>query len=65
VTLPELVALTRYWRKRPPVHVSVAAYLGIGAKDAPARQVSAETLAELGAIAGPALPKFQPRARMQ
>jgi hypothetical protein len=65
VTLPELLALTRYWRRRPPVHVAVAAYLGVSTATAAPRTVSAETLAELGAMAGPPLAKLQPRARMQ
>ena len=28
LTLPRLKALRRYWRKHPPVHLLVAAYLG-------------------------------------
>jgi hypothetical protein len=32
MTLPRFLALSRYWAKHPPVHLMVAAYLGIGKK---------------------------------
>jgi len=30
MTVPRLAALSKYWRDYPPVHIMVAAYLGIG-----------------------------------
>jgi hypothetical protein len=30
--LPTLAALSTYWRAHPPVHLMVAAYLGLGEK---------------------------------
>jgi len=65
VTLHELRALTAHWRETPPAHVSVAALLGTGGSRSAPREVTADTVSELTSIAGPALPKFQPRARMQ
>ena len=55
MTLFELRALTRYWRRTPPVHVSVAAYLGIGkgAKGDPADQPDKnEVIRELSGLPG-------------
>jgi hypothetical protein len=34
MVLPEMMALFRYWRDHPPVHVMVAAWLGVGPRDA-------------------------------
>jgi hypothetical protein len=36
---PRLRWMALDWRKRPPVHVSVAAYLGIGRKNAGAGEI--------------------------
>ena len=33
MTLPRFTALSAYWRNYPPVHISVAAYLGINKSD--------------------------------
>ena len=33
MTLPRFTALSAYWQKYPPVHISVAAYLGINQND--------------------------------
>jgi len=30
MTVPRMEELTRYWNDNPPLHVMVAAYLGIG-----------------------------------
>jgi hypothetical protein len=32
MTVPRLKAMTAYWQHSPPVHMMVAAYLGIGGK---------------------------------
>ena len=37
--IPRLNDLNRYWKTSPPVHQSVAAYLGIGDKSAGAAQI--------------------------
>jgi hypothetical protein len=37
--LPSLNALTRYWTRHPPVHLMVAAYLGIKAEPEKAEPV--------------------------
>jgi hypothetical protein len=34
VTLPQLAELDRFWRENPPLHVMVAAYLGVSGKAA-------------------------------
>jgi hypothetical protein len=37
MTLPQLAQLNKYWKSNPPVHVMIAAYLGVKAKsDEPA-----------------------------
>lgn len=36
--LPSLGAFTRYWKRHPPVHVLVAAYLGVESADEPPQQ---------------------------
>lgn len=36
---PRLRWMALDWKKRPPVHVSVAAYLGIGKKDSDAGEI--------------------------
>lgn len=42
------MALNRYWQDRPPVHLLVAAYLGIKPKaEAPPMEAQGEALAEL------------------
>lgn len=33
MTLPRLYAMYKHWNQYPPVHVSVAMYLGIGKSD--------------------------------
>ena len=33
MTLPQVLELTAYWAKHPPVHLLVAAYLGYRRKD--------------------------------
>lgn len=33
MTVPRLRALSEYWEHSPPVHVLVAAYMGVGKKD--------------------------------
>ena len=59
MTLLDVEELTRYWINHPPLHLMVAAYLGVGKRTrfgslAPASPVSAENvdisavLAELG-----------------
>jgi hypothetical protein len=30
VTLPQLKEMSRFWKKNPPIHQMIAAYLGIG-----------------------------------
>lgn len=42
LTLPRYEALTRYWRKWPPVHILVGAYFGMG-KDTPKPEVQSES----------------------
>lgn len=32
MTVPRLKAMTAYWKHSPPVHLMVAAYLGVGSK---------------------------------
>lgn len=34
MTIPRLKEITAYQKHNPPIHVMIAAYLGIGAKDA-------------------------------
>lgn len=34
MTVPRLKAMTAYWKHSPPVHLMVAAYLGVGTKEA-------------------------------
>ena len=48
MVLPEMMALFRYWQAHPPVHVMVAAYLGVGAKDAAELTEIEEKLAAAG-----------------
>ena len=53
VDVPRLAAMSAYWEDYPPLHVMVAAYLGIGkAADAPA-QTSDAQIEELMAMAAP------------
>ena len=47
MVLPEMMDLFRYWRDHPPVHVMVAAWLGVGSKDEAAEPTEIE--AELAA----------------
>lgn len=58
----ELAALTRYWRKYPPVHVAVAGYLGLNkpGKQAASAQTKDEVMRELSTVAGPARATFVP-----
>jgi hypothetical protein len=70
VTLHDLRGLTAYWRRSPPVHLSVAAYLGIGGASGsggvqPPPADPDTTKAELASVAGPPRVKFVPPARMQ
>ncbi len=47
---PALQGFTDYWRSHPPVHVMVAAYLGIEPQSKPSdkpREVDESTIAEL------------------
>lgn len=64
-TLPDLASLTRYWKKYPPVHVSVALYLGFGKGES--RKVTPEdearSMEALAGVLGPPSEKFTPRAR--
>lgn len=64
-TLPDLASLTSYWKRYPPVHVSVALYLGLGKGEA--RPVSPEdearSMEALANVLGPPTQKFVPRAR--
>lgn len=39
MTVPRLKSLNLYWKIRPPVHVSVAGYLGIGKEEEKAAAV--------------------------
>jgi hypothetical protein len=43
MTLPRLYALSAYWQKFPPVHISVAAFVGIN-NEKPKPKKSAEFL---------------------
>lgn len=47
VDLPRLAALNDYWSVHPPVHVMVAAYLGIGAETKPKEQDFSELFQNL------------------
>ncbi len=42
MTLPRVMEIQNYWRKHPPVHVMIAAYLGIK----PEAESKSETLSE-------------------
>lgn len=71
MTLLDLKALTAYWRRRPPVHIAVSAYLGYGkgggSSTAPASPNSGEGATAMEAVAallGPPTEKFRPPARM-
>lgn len=65
MTLPELAALTRYWKRAPPVHVSVASYLGVGGRGEPAkRKLTDSDLGQVAALFGESRGKFRPPARM-
>lgn len=33
MTLPRLAAFTRMWRRQPPVHIMLAALLGLGGEE--------------------------------
>lgn len=65
MTLPELGALARYWKRNPPVHIAVAAYLGLGKADAPKRSLSTGDLQQVAGMFGPSKGTFKPPARMQ
>jgi hypothetical protein len=59
--LHELAALTRYWRKYPPVHIAVAGYLGLNkSKQQATPQTKDEVMRELSTVAGPARATFVP-----
>lgn len=62
-----MAELWLYWRTAPPVHISVAAYLGLGqqAQQQIKRELSDEDVVELGTIAGPARSKFVPPIPIQ
>ncbi|RYF34094.1 MAG: hypothetical protein EOO21_05150 [Comamonadaceae bacterium] len=64
VTLHDLAALNEYWRGSPPVHVSVAGYLGIGKASRSRNTDSAGSDTEAAAVLGPARP-FTPRVPIQ
>ena len=50
MTLPEVAELTDYWATHPPVHIALAAFLGIKGRRHPRTTSSADTLlSELGA----------------
>ena len=38
MTLLEVEELTRYWDRHPPLHIAVAAYLGLGRAGTPSRR---------------------------
>lgn len=42
MTIPRLDAFNRYWERNPPVHMLVAAYMGIGAKAKPKKMADAD-----------------------
>ncbi|MDP5209993.1 hypothetical protein [Microbulbifer sp. 2205BS26-8] len=44
VTLPEVEAMSRYWKKFPPVHFLVGAFMGCEGAQPQAKQGSAEDL---------------------
>lgn len=48
--VPRLTALTTYWRNNPPLHVMVAAYLGIKPKATPKENDPAEIDAFVSAL---------------
>lgn len=47
VDLPRLTALSGYWRRHPPMHIMVAAYLGVGDKPARERDEDGTSLFDL------------------
>jgi len=51
MTLFDVEELTRYWTEHPPLHLTIAAYLGAGRQRRPARS------------AGPATPVISPGNR--
>lgn len=55
VDLPRLAALNDYWSAHPPVHVLVAAYLGVGEQPKPEQQNYSELFENL-----PFVPGMQP-----
>ena len=55
MTLPRLDALMGYYEDHPPVHLMVAAYMGVKRKPKPQPQRPA---ASPGAASGPAQPDF-------
>lgn len=65
MTLPELRALTGYWRQRPPVHVAVAAYLGLNKAEAPKRQLTDGDLSQVTSLFGQSRGTYKPPARWQ
>lgn len=50
LTLPRYEALCRYWESHPPVHLMVAAYLGIKPKPRPLREGEEQDYSELFAL---------------
>ena len=51
LTLPRVYALMEYWRKHPPTHILVAAYLGVKS-DSPADDDLLGDESDLGGLVG-------------
>lgn len=54
--IPRLIALNTYWKHSPPLHLMVAAYLGIKPKEESAGGQAAPTQEELSAFGGTPMP---------
>ena len=46
--IPRIEALNKYHAKYPPLHIMVAAYLGIGGKEEEIQEVTPEILSQFG-----------------
>lgn len=45
--IPRLISLNRYWRNSPPVHLLVAAYMGIKPRESEVPPATPDQMAEL------------------